>query len=448
MSIDRNHIAPSGAARGSALAGVVLLVALVAAACGSGAGPTTTVGAPAEPRVDDESAGVEDVATGGVDAAWADGVASFLDYELQRREIVAMAGMVAGMRGGDRIDITQWELQCDFSTQASALLAERWPTAAAGAPASWASYRTDVESYWSTFATVCETFAADQAIFDSDPAFRDALWLAEEAHVLSCEAFLVDLEPLISSSTTIPFCRYPNGFPIPAETFEDLPAELEEAMFGAPPGEAMDEGAFGPEPRDDIDPTAGPTSELTRPEEWVLLAPGAHSFDWFDPPVSVVNTDPWITFSEPDFMQFARLDGPGELALLAPSGIADPSQLVSLEEWAGPDGPGIPTIPVPEDLSAWAAQMPLLATAEPATVGGFEATYWRFEFDPGADGNSAIVVAPESQLRPYGAFLGEEILHVWHVPHPDGPIFLIESEVAFVPEEERRAPMLFDAISF
>lgn len=423
---------------------IMLTMVVIAGACGSEEAEDDPVSAESTESGSAETTALQPTAADG--DTWPAEVAEFLEYELQRREVIAMSGALAG-RQGDTTGEIQWQIACTWVTGQTALLRAAQPTPPASAGAEWSNYLAATNSYWTEYENACTIYDDDAGVFDADPTFRDTLWASEEPQFLSCEALLVALEPILPS---VPFCRYPNNVGIPIETFPDLPDELEEFLIG---GSEPGPGAQEPQFVEIEDPTAEPTMGIAGPEVWVVLWDEANTFRWFDPVFTITSNRPWQFFSEPDFISFAnniddRVDG--SLNILAPSGIADPAQRVSYEEWdANRD---LPTIPVPDDLTEWIDEMPIVGTSTQTTIGGIDATYWLLEYDRESEGSSVVAVAPQSELRSYGMTLGEEVLHLWHIHHPDGPLFIVETEFSGAPDAGccplMTTPAMLDAISF
>jgi hypothetical protein len=425
------------------MVGTILLAVLITACVSSDDSVSTdsgenAVAAGAEPEgseVAEEPLSPADDQTGD----WASEVATFVNYDLQRQEIMNMSGALLCCVEGPP-QVAHWQIRCEWVDEQAQLALDARPTAPAAASEAWAPYAQLVEDYWTGFQSTCEEFLEDPNVVESDPSFGTSIFVTGDARLAACEAVLVDLEPQ-PADAPIAYCEYPLNEPIPIETFPDLPAQLEEFLTGGgmggpgPDGEGPD----GP-PTEPVDAAAGPTSGMG------LLEPGIHEFSWYQPVFSVVNDEPWLVEAMPDsIVMLDRVDGPpkGVIEILGPGGIADPEQAVAGEEWT--TGP-VPTIPVPADLTDWVAAMPLVGEPTPLTIGGVDATYWKLEYDRAAPGNEVIVYAWQEIDGALAVGL-DQFLHVWHVPRADGALLIVEQ--GFLGEDiEPMAPNLFENLSF
>ena len=414
----------------------VVVVVMLAAACGSSDEPASAATAQdTEPAVDETPATTTTAAEIEEPAGdWPSAVAQFLAYDLERQEIMSMSGALTCCVDG-RPDVAHWEFRCAWIDDQAQLALDARPTPPSDAGDAWAPYVQLVEDYWTKFQGTCEGFRDDPTVLDSDPAFGADVFETGDARLAACETVLVELEPLPADAPTA-FCQYPLNNPIPVETFGDLPDELEQFFGGGEPGGGgPDEG-----PGEIVDAAAGPTFEMG------LLEPGTHVFGWFEPSFTLTIDSPWLVESYPDWILL--LDRPEEpptatIEIMGPGGIADPAQIVAGEDWT--TGP-IPTIPVPMDLTEWVAEMPLVAEPTATTVGGVDATYWKLEYDRSAPGNDVIMYAWQEIDGALAVGL-DQILHLWHVPRPDGALLIVEQ--GFLGEgAEPMAPQLFEYLSF
>ncbi|NNC79364.1 MAG: hypothetical protein HKN94_04340 [Acidimicrobiales bacterium] len=126
-----------------------------------------------------------------------------------------------------------------------------------------------------------------------------------------------------------------------------------------------------------------------------------------------------------------------------PTTVADPASLLDFYDGDPNDWVGIP---VPDDLQEWVDQLPVVATRNEIEVDGISTTKWVLEYDAAAPGSSAFLVAAPSGEGGFGVTLTEP-LHIWHVQHPERPIFLME--VVFDdPGYEPQTGFLIESLSF
>lgn len=180
-------------------------------------------------------------------------------------------------------------------------------------------------------------------------------------------------------------------------------------------GDQPDEDSFSGPEFADVDPLAGPTGI----ENQTLLGPFPSEFTWFSRPFTLTPQTPiGISSTETGFVFF----DPGtsaQLEILAVASVADPNDVGEVELRG--------TVDVPDDLSAWFDAMPLAASGEATEVGGLPATYWVFEFDAATEGNSvALWTSVEPSFGPVIAAVNEAVIHLWHIQHPAGALFVYE----------------------
>lgn len=371
------------------------------------------------------------------DVDWPTTVAKFLAYELERGVIMDHAGMLACCGEGDPV-VEQWRIRCDWVDDQGRLALDARPTAPTNASIEWAEYSLLVEQFWTGFQDTCDGLKAADFAPAADPTFGSEVFATGDARLAACEALLVELEPL-PVDAPVAYCQFPLNVEIPVESYSDLPPDLAAALASDEgPGGGPDDG-----PNEDLDPTAGPTDA-----QLALLDPGFHTFEWFEPVFTINNDSPWLVESQIDRILIIEggLEGPPDavVELMGPGGLADPDQLVQTEDWT--TGP-VPTIAVPDDLTAWVDAMPVLSTPIALSIGGVNATYWKLEYDRSAEGNSVIVYGWQELDGALAVGLGE-ILHLWHVPRPDGSLLFFEQEFPGEGPPERQAPQLFEYFSF
>ncbi|MGI9609861.1 MAG: hypothetical protein ACR2NL_06165, partial [Acidimicrobiia bacterium] len=177
-----------------------------------------------------------------------------------------------------------------------------------------------------------------------------------------------------------------------------------------------------------------------------VLPPGENTFDWFEPSFTIVNDEPWAVDAQVGHMVIfdSLAVGPSNaVQIYAFSEIADPEQ--PIWDW---DGEAIPTVDVPDDLTAWVDAMPLVGTSTPLTIGGVDAAYWQLEYDRTADNNGVVLSVLDFVDGTLYVDL-DSVLHLWHIPRPDGSVFLIEQVWEGIEgPPERQAPEFFDNFRF
>jgi len=434
--LNRTTTRPRGAIRA-----ILLMLALISVSCASDSVDEAVISDEVDAAAPETTTPETTTTSIAVDAGstedWPTAVSRFLTFDNERQEIMFMAGALACCVEG-RPDVAQWQFRCDWVDDQAELALDARPDASPDAGDSWVTYIDLVESFWTQYRSTCERFNADGSILDTEPEFAAQLFETESARLEACKALLIDLEPL-PNDAPVAFCESPLNTAIEIESFSDLPEDLEAFLnTGEGPGGIEEESEISA----DLDPTEQPTDM-----QLALLEPGSGSFEWFQPVFSFTNDIPWLVESQSDHISL--FDGPemppnATIELLGPGGIADPSDIVAGEDWT--TGP-IPTIPVPDDLTAWVEEMPLIGTPTPTVIGSVDATYWKLEYDREAPGNDVVIYA-YAELDgaiPVGI---EEPLHLWHVARPDGALLIVERDNPEDSSEDLMAPQFFEYFSF
>ena len=372
----------------------VSAIVIIAASCSSGSadGPETTDGA------------AEVTTTAQAPAGVVQGIVDFVEGDAELLQTADQTHM--GAFAGEGFEIAARQAECEAVLPMVEALRTKLPSPIDEADVDKAlgTYRQAWQTKAAAYISACEAYSTSGDEMQAEVTVA----MAEFGFPEGTKLLELEIDVGRNIDAVIDAC-----FSLQSALEAVDPAPLQ-CVPGFPNGDGgSGEGTvFG-----DADPLAGPTGI----EEVVLLEPGEHRFEWFPRPFTITNAMAFEVASTEIGIVMLDPETFGQIELLAVTEVADPGS--SADE---PGGLG-ETIPAPDDLTDWIAQLPLLATSEPATVGGLEATYWILEFDRAAE--ESIVPLWTAAEPAYGATMiavDEAIIHLWHIQHPDGALFVYE----------------------
>lgn len=430
--------------------------ALVASACGSGGEadasqsetaavsegtPTssraeTVPTTPAEPSEDSEAD------TDGPDETWFAEASAFMDERARFSAIVGeLFGFDTELAGIDpeegfvSVSPVSFTSICENLDTLNAYL-ELAPAAPGDNAIDplWDEFVASQSAFWDRHQEMCDANLPPEPT-NPVPTEIDAIFTANEEDFAACDAVLVELEAQDSASTfRCFFDTPPSPSDLDVESL-DLPAEFLEWLDGGSAPLDIDAALACVEPTG-TDPG--------------LIPAGGCDIEWFGLDLQTTNDADWfMLLSEPGSFQVATSYPPnfedGVLEMELRDNVTDPASLVDINT-LGDDAAinaAYAGIEIPADLSEWVEALPLRSTSSETTIGGLPATYWILELDRETDLNSLLLTWDGES----GWFVDLATdLHLWHIQHPEQPVFLVEFFPKDLPDDVE--PATFQMINF